>query len=601
MSANIQRKAYSYIRMSTEVQLKGDSRRRQLDKSEAYAREHNLELVQSLDGTDLEDIGVSAYKSKNYQRGVLGLFLEALSAGRIEKGSLLLVESLDRLSRDKLTEALARFMEILSAGIEIVTLIDGKHYTKESINSDQGALIVSLVIMFRANEESETKSKRLKAVWGRKRSDAAKSIKPTTSICPKWLKLSDDRTSFEPIPARVEIVRQIFHLCASTCGLYGIVSKLNGDGVKPFAHGTMWHKSYVHKILFNRATLGEYQPYEHIDGKRIPSGDPIIGYYPAVVSEEEFNLASVAIRRRDQNTRGRKGADFSNLFTGLFVCDQCGAKMMMRSRGESSKGGRYIVCSKRRANAGCQSDEWRLDQLEAGLMRHFHELDFGSLLHDEKSAITALTDSISAVTNKRESQDSELNRMIDLSSAPELLDFAKQRYLSRINALATEIQSLDDSLLLMQQELAELRNSEKLIQTGMLKSAISELEQRKDDYHFRSAVNEIFRKTITAIHLGSRPFTYQPYDYSERSVEVKTFRQTAEKRQRIPLSELVLRPKFIEHCRQFQRYAVVKYRSGDSRSVEFGLNFSLLNDTARQLKRLPSPAANCAVTTGLGE
>ena len=172
MSANIQRKAYSYIRMSTEVQLKGDSLRRQLEKSEAYAREHNLELVQSLDGIDLKDIGVSAYKSKNAQRGVLGLFLEALSAGRIETGSLLLVESLDRLSRDKLTEALARFMDILTAGIEIVTLIDGKHYTKESINNDQGALIVSLVIMFRANEESETKSKRLKAVWGRKRSDA---------------------------------------------------------------------------------------------------------------------------------------------------------------------------------------------------------------------------------------------------------------------------------------------------------------------------------------------------------------------------------------------------------------------------------------------
>jgi DNA invertase Pin-like site-specific DNA recombinase len=585
MNINIKRKAYSYIRMSTEAQLKGDSKHRQFEMSEIYSRDHDLELVQSLDGIELHDIGVSAYKGKNVQEGSLGRFLTALRAGRIESGSLLLVESLDRLSRDKIFEALAIFMEILTAGIEVVTLIDGKHYTKGNCTDDQTQLIFSLLIMFRANEESETKSKRLKAVWSHKRSEATNSAKPTTSICPKWLKLSADRTHFEPIPDRVEVVRQIFQLCASTCGLYGIVSKLNGDGVKPFAHGKMWHRSYVHKIIFNRATLGEYQPHEHSDGKKIPSGDPIAGYYPAIISEEEFNLASVAVRRRDQNTRGRKGADFSNLFAGLFVCDECGAKMMMRSRGEPPKGGRYIVCSKRRANAGCASDEWRLDFLEEGLIRHFHELDFGSLLNDEKSAITALTDSISALTSKRDSQEAELNSTIDLSINPALLESLKVRYIAKANSLGLELQSLDDSLALMQQELAEQRNSEKLIQTGMLKSAILELDQRKEDYHFRSAVNEILRRTITSIHLGSKPFTYQPYEYTEDSIEVKTFRQTAEKRRRMPLREMIVRSKFVDHCRQFERYATVKYRSGDSRYVQFGQNFSLLNGTARRLTK----------------
>ena len=37
--------AYSYIRMSTDLQLKGDSRRRQLELSKTFAAEHDLELV----------------------------------------------------------------------------------------------------------------------------------------------------------------------------------------------------------------------------------------------------------------------------------------------------------------------------------------------------------------------------------------------------------------------------------------------------------------------------------------------------------------------------------------------------------------------------
>jgi len=36
--------AYSYIRFSTPEQLKGDSLRRQLEKSQNYADEHGLDL-----------------------------------------------------------------------------------------------------------------------------------------------------------------------------------------------------------------------------------------------------------------------------------------------------------------------------------------------------------------------------------------------------------------------------------------------------------------------------------------------------------------------------------------------------------------------------
>ena len=243
--------------MSTETQLKGDSLRRQLEASAKYAKENELELVESIDGKALRDIGVSGFKGKNSQRGVLAYFLEALKNGKVESNAVLLIESLDRLSRDRLTEALTQFISILDYGIEIVTLTDRQRYTKEIINQNQGAIFISLAIMFRANEESEIKSQRLQAVWNHKRSIAHE--KPTTTIAPGWLTFSPKTKRFEVIPARVKIVRKIFELCSDTCGQHGITKYLNENAIPVFGKSKLWNRSYVHKILANRAVLGEFQ------------------------------------------------------------------------------------------------------------------------------------------------------------------------------------------------------------------------------------------------------------------------------------------------------------------------------------------------------
>src|SRR6476469_5849221 len=89
-------KAFSYVRMSTDLQLKGDSLRRQREASRRYAERHGLELVED---NRWHDIGVSAYSGKNIASGRFGEFLEAVRAGEIEKGSYLLLESFDRMSR----------------------------------------------------------------------------------------------------------------------------------------------------------------------------------------------------------------------------------------------------------------------------------------------------------------------------------------------------------------------------------------------------------------------------------------------------------------------------------------------------------------------
>ncbi len=176
--------AYSYLRFSTPEQAGGDSRRRQLDLARTYAARHGLVLDA---GLSFRDLGMSAFHGRNAREGALRAFLDAVELGLVPRGSHLLVESLDRLSRDRVLLAQSLFLRIVEAGITIVTLIDERSYSAESLNRSPMDLIVSLVCMMRANEESVTKSARLRAAWTRKRAELA--TKPATGRCPGWLRL----------------------------------------------------------------------------------------------------------------------------------------------------------------------------------------------------------------------------------------------------------------------------------------------------------------------------------------------------------------------------------------------------------------------------
>jgi DNA invertase Pin-like site-specific DNA recombinase len=89
-------KVYSYLRFSSKGRSEGDSRRRQLKAAHDYCRTRGLKL----ETTTFEDLGVSAWKGKNFTEGALGAFLRAADDGLIERDSRLLVEHLDRVTRE---------------------------------------------------------------------------------------------------------------------------------------------------------------------------------------------------------------------------------------------------------------------------------------------------------------------------------------------------------------------------------------------------------------------------------------------------------------------------------------------------------------------
>ncbi len=364
--------------MSTAAQLKGDSLRRQLDLSETYAAEHDLDLQRD---ALFSDIGVSAFRGANLSAS-LGAFLAAVRDGTVERGSYLLVESFDRLSRDKIDHALTLFLQITGAGINIVTLADRQVFEAGKTNLQQ--LIVSLVSMSRANEESEIKSQRLRAVWENKRAKAGAATEPLTGKCPAWVELHGN--GFRVIPGRGEIVQRIFEMASLGMGSDSIARELNRQGIKPLGRSNGWGPSYVTKILKNPAVLGKLQPHRLVDGRRMPAGPPITDYFPVLIDEQLFLRVQAGRRSRGRTSGGRRGLGMANLFTHVAKCEYCGAPMHFVNKGRGPRGGTYLKCSTAIRGMGCIATGWRYKDFESSFLFFAKELDLGAVMNSESAA-----------------------------------------------------------------------------------------------------------------------------------------------------------------------------------------------------------------------
>lgn len=444
-------KAYSYVRMSTDLQLKGDSLRRQREASRNYAEKHSLELVEEI---DLQDIGVSAYTGKNLASGAFGRFLEAVRQGEIEKGSYLLVESFDRISRQEPMAALKPFMEIVEAGLILVTLDDERVFSGKISFED---LIISIAKMSRANEESARKSDRLAQAWKAKRVSAGS--KKLTARCPSWLRLTADRTKFEVIEDKARVVRRIFDEASKGLGTYTIVRRLNEDGVPTFAGKGGWQNSTVNKILSGTAAIGTFQPSKMVDGKRKPDGEAIAGYFPSVISKTVFEAAQRGRLERKTNpsdgrkgSGGAKGKHYTNLFSKLAICAYCGKPMNYQNKGTRrkpmndqgkdtpSKGQAYLVCSTALRNLDCQmTGRWRYGQFEETFLKFVEQLDLASLVssseHTDKRSELVLEHD--ATLGRMKVLEEEVRRVIDV--AMKMVNFDSESLAARIEKTEQEL------------------------------------------------------------------------------------------------------------------------------------------------------------------
>lgn len=301
-------RAFSYIRFSTPEQAKGDSLRRQTEKAEAYCHRRGWVLDESL---TLRDLGVSAFKGKNAMVGNLRVFLDAVGRGTIPPGSALIVESIDRITRQGIDEGYDLIKGILKKGVLVVTLSPEREFGPEAVKSlSKGALEIQLILE-RAAEESERKSERIGASWAQKKKKARDGVLLSHRV-PGWIQVKDGKLVLRPKAAKA--VRRIFELAAGGKGIPTILRTLDREKVAPIGRNGEWNRAYLGLLLKDRRVLGEYQPKKDLG--RHKDGAVIMNYYPPVVTQSQWEAARAGIFSRRKG-KGRIGKCRVNVFNSI--------------------------------------------------------------------------------------------------------------------------------------------------------------------------------------------------------------------------------------------------------------------------------------------
>ena len=451
-------RVYSYIRFSTSEQSLGDSERRQLAAARAFAEENGLPFDESLCMTDR---GMSAYRGEHRKKGALRRFLELADYGQVPHGSRLVVENIDRLSREAPIDALKTILYgVIEHDIAVVTLDPFAIYDRDSLND--GGITSLLEEIKRAHRESERKSKLQQAAWNHKREQANENGSILTARAPAWLAVRDRH--FEVIPKAAEAVRMIFKLKLSGMGKGSIVRTLNAEApwtppksCKRTSEG--WRESYVAKILSNRGVLGEYQPCKGRGAARKPEGDLIPNYYPPIVKPDVFHAVQ-ALLRENRGTGGPTG-QAKNLLTHLVKCAYCSGSMAFISKGKPPKGAAYLVCDNGRRGVKCRSHRIRYDECEVTVLENCLGLRPEQVLpapEEQAQRCKALRGRLSAIDGLLAdigSRCANLMDQIERASTKEMRD----RYEARIVALDAKKEQFGAERKSVEQELRKAESS----------------------------------------------------------------------------------------------------------------------------------------------
>ena len=443
---------YSYIRFSSAEQAKGHSMDRQMDYAKKYAETNNLLLDESL---TMKDEGLSAYHQTHIKRGAFGVFLSAVESGKVERGSVLIVESLDRISRAEPIEAQAILSQIIMAGITVVTACDGKVYERDTIRKNPTDLIHSLIIFVRANEESETKSKRVKSsIVGQinhwLEQGHGKIIRNGRD--PYWCTPKKDKTGFDLIPERVNVIKDIIRLYCKGWGGRKIIVYLN-ENYEPF-NGKQWHMQFISSFMKKRSMIGERS--FNVDGSRYV----IKNYYPAIMTNEEFSDLQHLIKSR-ATTKAQSG--FCNILTGMKItyCGYCsnvvGAQNYTNraANGKLKDSLRRIYCHSWKLGSDCLSNKTvSVAPVEKCILEYC--LDYSDmkmiLASDDETiepraelsrARIRLDDISSSIKN---AEDSILKLMSTGQTISSVINDLVKKLQSEKNALVKEIQDIEEKI-----------------------------------------------------------------------------------------------------------------------------------------------------------
>lgn len=507
-------KVYSYMRFSTPEQSKGHSLQRQTEYATQYALDNGLVLDESL---TMRDEGLSAYHQKHISKGALGVFCKAIDEGLVDPGSVLIVENLDRLHRGKVREAMPFLLNIVNAGITVITAADGREYSQTSLDNNHFQLFESLSIMSRAHEESETKSKRVKAAivgqiehWIEHGS--GKVIRNGRD--PYWVQAKEDKTGFELIKERAAIICEMINLFHKGWGMLKIQRYLN-ENYQPFK-GAQWYAVYVNSVLNNRTLIGE-RSFVVNDKKYI-----INNYYPALLTDIEFALLQNELKNRAPT---RSQQSIPGIITGNRVsfCGHCGSSLTAQNHKARSYNGkqypitsglRRIRCNSRMSGVQCLATAMNSGSIavsisappvERALLEYCaDQMELSAILNDDTDKSLA----IKAQIGELQRQVSEAETVINNGNEQiTRLLIAGQDVLPITNVINQHQTKLDD----LQARIAQLNDDLRFQKVHKSADLIAQWKQVKEQVHSmdeetRLLVRQIVKKTFKRMDIYFHSF-----------------------------------------------------------------------------------------------
>lgn len=301
-------RAISYARFSSGSQAKGTSIDRQIHAFETWLERHRTSYTPLY----LRDEGVSAYKGKNASKGSLAILLDNISAGTIKAGDLLVVEAIDRLSRQAMLDSFDLVKEILRSGISILTLENNQIYDKDSLN---GAAIFSLIANLQAaHAYSKRLGERVAAAHESKRVKARAKEEIGKVIVAPWLK---DGKRLEPFAS---LVRKAIALYLKGYGTRQIAIELQTD----IKANDILHERYGTKL--NASTVRKWLKAPELIGHWDSKNGLIENCLEPLITNVEYSQI------QQESTRRLKTPSKSNeyVLAGLVRCARCGASFHTR-------------------------------------------------------------------------------------------------------------------------------------------------------------------------------------------------------------------------------------------------------------------------------
>jgi DNA invertase Pin-like site-specific DNA recombinase len=494
-------RVYSYLRFSDPKQAAGSSADRQLEYATRWAANHGMQLDESL---SLRDEGLSAYSQAHVKQGALGVFLLAVDEGRIPSGSVLVVEGLDRLSRAEPILAQAQLAQIVNAGITVVTASDNREYNRERLKAQPMDLVYSLLVMIRAHEESDTKSKRVKAAIRRQcQSWIAGTWRGVVrnGKDPHWTRLGEGNR-FELVPERVLAIRMMIDMFKQGHGAVRTVRELTGRGLTMSNAGNL--STQIYRTIRNRALIGEKTL--EVDGETYR----LEGYYPPLLIPDEFaELQHLAEQRGRRKGKG----EIPGIVTGLGItyCGYCGTAVVgqnsmgrkRKENGHPQDGHRRLLCVGYSHNTGCRiGGTCSVVPIERAVMNFCaDQMNLTRLLEGDDGS-TALAGRLAQARQRAKSLKTQISRVTDAMLADS--DAAPAAFVRKARELETELEIEQSAIETLEHELTTTVNRATPAAAEAWAALVKGVEDL--DYDARTRARQLVADTFSRIVVYRKGF-----------------------------------------------------------------------------------------------